>query len=97
VLGVVVLGEQLSALSWLGAAVVLVALVMMVRVAGAPAPVRAPSAASSSGRKSAVERPEMSPREGENVWSSGREGALQRPEMAPREGENVCGSRETYT
>jgi uncharacterized membrane protein len=97
VLGVVVLGEKLSALSWLGAAVVLVALVMMIRVAGAPAPVRAAAAVSSTGRKSAVERPEMSPREGENVWSSGRESAVERPEMSPPAGENVCGSRETYT
>jgi drug/metabolite transporter, DME family len=97
VLGVVVLGERLSALSWLGAAVVLVALVVMIRVAGAPAPVRAPAAVTSSGRKSAVERADMSPREGENVASSGRKSAVERAEMSPREGENVCGSRETYT
>jgi hypothetical protein len=89
VLGVVVLGERLSALSWLGAAVVLVALFMMIRVAGAPPPVRAPV---SSGRRSAAERAEMSPRAGENVWSSGRKSAAERGEMSPRAGENVASS-----
>ncbi|MDX6319954.1 MAG: drug/metabolite transporter, family, partial [Nocardioidaceae bacterium] len=89
VLGVVVLGERLSTLSWLGAAVVLVALFVMIRVAGAPAPVRPPVP---SGRKSAVERAEMSPRAGGNVPSNGRKCAVERAEMSPRAGENVASS-----
>jgi drug/metabolite transporter, DME family len=94
VLGVVVLGERLSALSWLGAGVVLVALFVMIRVAGAPAPVRAPVP---SGQECPVERAGVSPREGGSVPSSGQECPVERAGMSPREGGSVPSSgQETY-
>jgi drug/metabolite transporter, DME family len=61
VLGVVVLGERLSAVSWLGAVVVLLALLVMVRVSPP------------KGRESPSERVEMSAREARQLPASGRE------------------------
>jgi DME family drug/metabolite transporter len=63
VLGVLVLGERLSALSWLGAVVVLLALVVMIRVSAAAPP---------RGRESRPERPEMTRREAREVPARGR-------------------------
>jgi DME family drug/metabolite transporter len=79
VLGVVVLGERLSALSWLGAAVVLVSLFVMIRVAATAA--RASEAAvPPSGRKPPVERAQTPARAARNLRPSGRKPAAERAE-----------------
>jgi DME family drug/metabolite transporter len=81
VLGVVVIGERLSPLSWLGAVVVLVALVGMVRVSTAPPlPPR--------GQESPLERSDMAAPASPPL-PRGQISPLERSDLAPRAGEDV--------